>query len=204
MMNGCNRFLTTLDTRLIKGREKKINKRKAALLVFSPLFFLVRFNVIAVMTHSTGARFTVVTTRSHGSLSSWCHLPLGMHAKQQHPGLDCLLEHLYTSIISSHTHINTHTPTHTQACRTLWSARVGPRDFLNRAEFLTWKLALNPICTGRHIFGQSCATADRENEPSILYNVASLLSYLPPTNLNLARKKILLLLKSLNFQTAEG
>lgn len=52
--------------------------------------------------------------------------------------------------------------------------------FLNRVEFLTWKLALNPICTGRHIFGQSSATADRENEPSVLHYVAWLLSYLPP------------------------
>lgn len=43
--------------------------------------------------------------------------------------------------------------------------------FLVCVEFLTWKLALNPICTGRHIFGQSSATADRENEPSIPYNV---------------------------------
>lgn len=112
MMNGCNRFLMTLDTRLIKGRvkKKKKHKRKAAPLVFfSSFFFLVRFNVIAVMTHRTGARFTVVTTRSHGSLSSWCHLPLGMHAKQQHPGPDCLLEHLYTSIISSHAHTHQHT-----------------------------------------------------------------------------------------------
>lgn len=59
--------------------------------------------------------------------------------------------------------------------------------FPQRAEFLTWKLALNPICTGRHIFGQSSATADRENEPSILHNVAWLLSYLPPATLNLAK-----------------
>lgn len=57
--------------------------------------------------------------------------------------------------------------------------------FLNRVEFLTWKLALNPICTGRHILGQCSATADRENEPSIPYNVARLLSYLPPTYSNL-------------------
>ncbi len=58
--------------------------------------------------------------------------------------------------------------------------------FLNRVEFLTWKLALNPICTGRHILGQRSATADGENEPSISYNVARLLSYLPPTYSNLA------------------
>ena len=62
--------------------------------------------------------------------------------------------------------------------------------FFERMEFLTWKLALNPICTGRHIFGQSTATADRENEPSIPYNVVWLLSYLPPANSN-----------SLNFST---
>lgn len=86
------------------------------------------------------------------------------------------------------TRTHRHTHARTRACRTLWSAGVGPRDFLNRAEFLTWKLALNPICTGRHIFGQSCATADRENEPSILYNVASLLSYLPPVNLKKKNK----------------
>lgn len=46
------------------------------------------------------------------------------------------------------------------------------RGFLERVEFLTWKLALNPICTGRHIFGRGSATADRENEPSIPYNMA--------------------------------
>lgn len=56
--------------------------------------------------------------------------------------------------------------------------------FMKRVEFLTWKLALNPICTGRHIFGQSSAAADRENEQSVPHNVAWLLSYLPPANFN--------------------
>lgn len=97
-----------------KRESRKTQKKSGAACFFSSLFFFfgVQFNVIAVMTHGTGARFTVVTTRSHGSLSSWCHLPLGMHAKQQHPGPDCLLEHLYTSIISSHARTDTHARTH--------------------------------------------------------------------------------------------
>lgn len=57
--------------------------------------------------------------------------------------------------------------------------------FLRRAAFLTWKLALNSICTGRHIFGRSSSTADRENEPPIPHNVAWLLSYLPSPNSSL-------------------
>lgn len=73
---------------------------------------------------------------------------------------------LYTSI-----YLRARTCFKRQACHTLIN-KTQSEGFLKRVEFLTWKLALNPICTGRHIFGQSSAAADRENEPSILYNVA--------------------------------
>lgn len=121
----------------------------------------------------------VLIASSQSSGRSPCRLA---DERQQHPGWDALL---HICARPSRLCVSGGAPAR-RACHTLPSAPVGRRDFLNRAEFLTWKLALNPICTGRHIFGQSCATADRENEPSILYNVASLLSYLPPANFKLS------------------
>lgn len=124
----------------------------------------------------------VLTTRSLWSLAL---SPLGVcenSGKRQNSAVFCCtFVHFQSRLCASRGSLEA------RACHTLRSARVSRRDFLNRAEFLTWKLALNPICTGRHIFGQSCATADRENEPSILYNVASLLSYLPPANFKLSK-----------------
>lgn len=140
------------------------------------------------MTHIMGCIFHFDNTLQ-SSLLSWCHrLRARMTTTpllRSNPAVLFVI-HLYTSI-----HLQEQRRyKKMQACHSLWSAWAGWGDFFFllfwRVEFLTWKLALNPICTGRHIFGQSCAAADRENEPSILHNVAWLLSYLPPATLNLA------------------
>ena len=128
-------------------------------------------------------------------------LPLGMHENNTittlKPGHTPFVVHVYT-------YMSRHERTcfkQTGLSHTLIN-KSQSEGFASRVEFLTWKLALNPICTGRHIFGQSSATADRENEPSIPYNVAWLLSYLPPTNSNLLN--FCTLWNSLNLQPAKG
>lgn len=161
----------TLDTHLMKRRQKV--KKKTPF-----LYSLCNY----CMTHIMGCIFHSDNTLQ-SSLLSWCHR---LRARMTTTPLlrskpaALFVIHLYTSIHLREQRLY-------EKCRLVTRSdrpeSVGGIFFFPRcAEFLTWKLALNPICTGRHIFGQSSATADRENEPSILHNVAWLLSYLPPRN----------------------
>lgn len=154
-------------------RETKSKKKKKRLLF---LYSLCNY----CMTHIMGCIFHSDNTLQ-SSLLSWCHRLRARMTTTPLPRPNpavLFVIHLYTSI-------------HLREQRLYKKCRLVTRSdrdggifffFSWRVEFLTWKLALNPICTGRHIFGQSCAAADRENEPSILHNVAWLLSYLPPCN----------------------
>lgn len=160
----------TLDTDLMKGRQKV--KKKTPF-----LYSLCNY----CMTHIMGCIFHSDNTLQR-SLLSWCHRLRARMTTTPLPRSNpaaLFVIHLYTSIHLREQRLY-------KKCRLVARSdrpeRVGGTFFFFfwRVEFLTWKLALNPICTGRHIFGQSCAAADRENEPSILHNVAWLLSYLPP------------------------
>ncbi len=67
----------------------------------------------------------------------------------------------------------------------LLSANPHSEGIFGACGVFNMEIGFEPICTGRHIFGRGSATADRENEPSIPYNMAWLSSHLPPANSNL-------------------
>lgn len=160
-------------------RETKSKKKEKTPFLYSLCNYCMT-HIMACIFHSDN------TLQS--SLLSWCHrLRARMTTTpllRSNPAALFVI-HLYTSIHLWEQRLY-------KKCRLVTRSdrpkRVGGTFFFSfffsswHVEFLTWKLALNPICTGRHIFGQSCAAADRENEPSILHNVAWLLSYLPPRN----------------------